>query len=79
MTDPAARIRELEAALEQRKAQLWKYGKHLAQCRMWSNPDARCTCGWVGVRETLAPSEPSRDDAFNAAMAPWAADRFTTE
>lgn len=66
----ADRIRALEAALDKRKAELWKYGKHLASCPVWRSASNACDCGWVTVRSTLAPDKPSSADAFNAAMAP---------
>lgn len=65
-----ARIRALEAALDKRKAELWKYGKHLASCPVWRSASNGCDCGWVTIRSTLAPDKPSSADAFNATMAP---------
>lgn len=64
------RIRSLKAALDKRKAELWKYGKHLASCPVWRSASNGCDCGWVTIRSTLAPDKPSSADAFNAAMAP---------
>lgn len=61
--DCHSRIDELEAAL-------WKYGKHRATCALWASMANPCTCGWVRVRETLAPAQQSPEDAINAAIAP---------
>lgn len=63
-------LRAAAAEVDQRKAQLWKYGKHLAKCALWKSMAAGCDCGWVEVRATLAPIKPHREDAFNAAVAP---------
>lgn len=62
----------LLAEIERRKAQLWKYGKHRATCALWTSMANPCTCGWVKVRETLAPVQQSPEDAINAAIAPQA-------
>jgi hypothetical protein len=56
--------------IEQRKAQLWKYGKHLASCALWKSASHACDCGWVEVRSTLAQAKQSDADAFNASIAP---------
>jgi hypothetical protein len=56
--------------IDRLKAQLWKYGKHLAACALWKSMAAGCDCGWVDVRATLAPVKPRPDDAFNASIAP---------
>jgi hypothetical protein len=39
---------------ERLRAAMWKYGKHLTSCAIQSCSTASCTCGWVGVRQTLA-------------------------
>jgi hypothetical protein len=59
-----------DAEIDRRKAQLWKYGKHLAACALWKSMANRCTCGWVDVRATLAPVKPRPEDSFNASIAP---------
>jgi hypothetical protein len=63
-------LRAAAAEVDQRKAQLWKYGKHLARCALWKSMANRCDCGWVEVRATLAPIQPRPEDAINTAVAP---------
>lgn len=55
----AQELHKKERDLDKLKAALWKYGKHLASCPLWSRvpPEARCNCGWVEVRDQLAPSQ----------------------
>ena len=53
------------------KASLWKYGKHLTACRLQTDPNSWCDCGWAQIRETLAPAqglpeEPSPDQLVGA-------------
>jgi hypothetical protein len=66
-----------EKEIDKLKAQLWRYGKHLAVCPLWHKPNSECTCGWLAVRATLAPVERMSDDAFNAAIAPCHSQRRT--
>lgn len=61
---------QVVAEIDQLKAHLWKYGKHLASCALWKSMADGCNCGWVEVRSTLAPAKQSPADAFNASIAP---------
>lgn len=42
--------------IEQLKARLWKYGKHLDKCRLNKDLTSWCDCGWKEIRETLTPA-----------------------
>lgn len=58
-------LAESNEEIDRLKAQLWKYGKHLTLCRLNTRPDTWCDCGWNELRETLAPSKTTANDAFS--------------
>jgi len=69
-SQPGQHVFPHEREIDNLKTQLWKYGKHIAACPLWSRPNVRCTCGWAEVRATLAPIQQRPEDAANAAIAP---------